>query len=273
MDASDLTIFAYEVSPCGDMPLTTAPVRRDWMDATDQRFAYRCLPLAIANQAGWLIHCPVGFRARWDGGTQLRNITFTWDEGEPDSRILTHFGHGVLTFSIPYLFRTPASVNLWVKGPTNFIKDGVQALEGVVETDWLPATFTMNWMFTRPHHEVRFERGEPICMVVPQARGLAECLMPVQTTLTANPDLLRHYEEWSANRDRFLTDLVLGKSEALQQGWQKDYTRGLMPDGRRFIEHQTHLQLKEFTAPDARLNEDTPADTPPGSRDTAGLPG
>ena len=26
-----------------------APVERDWMEATNQRFAYRCLPLNIAN--------------------------------------------------------------------------------------------------------------------------------------------------------------------------------------------------------------------------------
>jgi len=273
MDASDLTIFAYEVSACGDMPLTTAPVRRDWMDATDQRFAYRCLPLAIANQAGWLIHCPAGFRARWDGGPHRQSIAIAWDQGEPDQRILSHFGYGVLTFSIPYLFRTPASVNLWVKGPTNCIKDGVQALEGVVETDWLPATFTMNWKLTRPHHEVRFERGEPICMVVPQARGLAECLEPVQAALADNAELQRHYEEWSASRDRFLADLVLGKADATRQGWQKDYTRGLMPDGRRFVEHQTHLQLKEFSARGEEVNADTPVDTRPLPLGSAGLPG
>ncbi len=273
MDATDLTLFAYEVSPCGDMPLRTAPVRRDWMDATDQRFAYRCLPLAIANQAGWLIHCPAGFRARWDGGPHRHSLSILWDHGEPDSRILSHFGYGVLTFSIPYLFRSPASVNLWVKGPANYLKDGVQALEGVVETDWLPATFTMNWKFTRPGLDVHFERGEPICMVVPQARGLAECLEPVQTAITENPELQRHYLEWSASRDRFLTDLVQGKSEARRLGWQKDYTRGRLPDGRCFVEHQTHLQLKEFAPPGQAPNGRTPADTPAAPLGSAGLPG
>jgi len=272
MDASDLTIFAYEVTPCGDMPLTTAPVRRDWMDATEQRFAYRCLPLAIANQAGWLIHCPAGFRARWDGGADRRSIVFTSDHGTLDSRVLSHFGYGVITFAIPYLFRTPASVNPWVKGPSNFIKDGVQALEGVVETDWLPATFTMNWKMTRPGHEVHFERGEPICMVVPQARGLAECLVPIRASLASEPVLLGQYEEWSASRDRFLTDLVHGKKEATRQGWQKEYTRGLMPDGRRFIEHQTHLQLKEFSSPTDAVSADTLADTRPLPLGSAGLP-
>ena len=46
----------------------------------------------------------------------------------------SHFGEAVLTFSLPYLFRTPRGVNLWVKGPSNWIKDGIQPLEGIVET-------------------------------------------------------------------------------------------------------------------------------------------
>src|SRR5690606_30494589 len=34
-----------------------APRERTWMDATDQRYAYRCLPLDIANAHGWELLC------------------------------------------------------------------------------------------------------------------------------------------------------------------------------------------------------------------------
>src|SRR5205823_6177452 len=115
--------------------------------------------------------------------------------------------------------------------------------------------------------------GEPICMIVPQARGLAECLAPVRSALADDPELRRHYEEWCAGRDRFLTDLVLGRPEARRQGWQKDYTRGLMPDGRRFVEHQTHLQLREFAAAGEGASANTPADTRPAPLGSGALPG
>ncbi|MFI4960960.1 MAG: DUF6065 family protein, partial [Hyphomicrobiales bacterium] len=45
-----------------------APADREWMDNIDQRFAYRCLPLSIANAHGWEILCAAGFTAVWDGG-------------------------------------------------------------------------------------------------------------------------------------------------------------------------------------------------------------
>jgi hypothetical protein len=40
-------------------------VERGWMDATGDSFAYRCLPLAVANAHGWEILCVRGFIARW----------------------------------------------------------------------------------------------------------------------------------------------------------------------------------------------------------------
>ena len=100
------------------MPLRTCDRRREWMDLTSDRFAYRCLPLAIANQVGWEILCPASFSARWNGKNGLDAIRIKFD-GPESALVGSHFGHGVLTFTLGYLFRTTKSHNLWVKGPTN----------------------------------------------------------------------------------------------------------------------------------------------------------
>ncbi|MEA9787719.1 DUF6065 family protein [Xanthomonas campestris pv. raphani] len=44
------------------LDIRPAPHERAWMDATDQRYAYRCLPLAIANAHGWELLCQAGSR-------------------------------------------------------------------------------------------------------------------------------------------------------------------------------------------------------------------
>jgi hypothetical protein len=274
MTDDDSCFHAYEIPDQPDMLIRAAPVERDWMDASIQRFAYRCLPLTIANQAGWLIHNPVTFVAEWDGGPHAYNlrIGFPADENNgtdlvqpsvitvaagvagldpagphgPDRRISSHFGSGVVTITLPYLFRTPPSINLWVKGPSNWIKDGAQALEGIVESDWSPATFTMNWKLTRPNCRVRFDCGEPICMVVPVWRGLAESLHPVRSSLSTRPDLQKQYEEWNQAREEFLRALRTRQPEAVRAGWQRDYTKGTMPGGATAPQHQTKLRLREF---------------------------
>lgn len=271
MSDSDKRLIAYELHQAADMPLSVAAVDRAWMDVSHQRAPYRCLPLVIANQAGWWIPCPATFTASWNGGLAKEDLQITFNpSSEPpglsnlfapivvsadvphptvqnDARISSHFGNGIITFSIPYLFRTPRGINLWVKGPSNYIKDGVQPLEGVVETDWLPATFTMNWKMTRPYHSVRFERGEPICMILPLPRSLAEQLQPQYVPLDANPELARDYREWERSRDAFNKDLSALKPEAVQRAWQRDYMKGRTVSGQQAEEHQTRLQVREFT--------------------------
>src|SRR5207247_976242 len=178
--------IAYELYSDQRYVLEPAPIAREWMDKAHLRFPYRCLPLAIANQCGWILRCPTGFRAYWYGGAAKEDVEIRFD-GPPDNRILSHFGAGTITFTVPFLFRTPPDINLWVKGPSNWIKDGIQPLEGIVETDWLVSTFTMNWKMTRTNEWVRFEAGEPFCMLVPVPRGLVEGLVPRRMPLAAEP--------------------------------------------------------------------------------------
>jgi hypothetical protein len=58
-----------------------------------------------------------------------------------------------------------------VQGPINRPKDGIAALSGIIETDWSPYSFTMNWIITRPDTPVRFEKGEPYCHIFPVSCG------------------------------------------------------------------------------------------------------
>src|SRR5277367_4965853 len=63
-----------------------ASATRDWMDGTQLSFAYRCLPLNIANAHGWEILSPVGFEAIWNGGPNLRPGAPARPAGAPGRR-------------------------------------------------------------------------------------------------------------------------------------------------------------------------------------------
>ena len=268
----DERIIAFETNPQDDMPVEVPPVERDWMEQSPIRFAYRCLPLAIANRAGWIIRNPTTFVAVWNGGQAKTDLQVNFNPTQssfesyetyttitlnappkaaepirpPDPRISSHFGVGVVTFSIPYLFRTPKSVNLWVKGPSNYIKDGAQPLEGIVETDWLASTFTMNWKLTRPRMPVTFRAGEPICMVVPVPRGLAEGLDAVRVPIASDKTVEKEYREWERSRSKFMVDLDQRGTEANRRGWQKHYFKGETQTGETVPDHQTRVVLREF---------------------------
>lgn len=239
-------LIAYRVTDRPAYKLTRAPFSRQWMDESQQRFANRCLPLLIANQSGWWVLNSDPFRAYWTGGWDKACIHIERLEGAKESPSLSHFGEGVLTFHMPWLFRTPPGYNLLARGPANLFKDGIVPLEGVIETDWAVATFTMNWRFTTKNLWVTFEKDEPICMLVPQRRGELEAVEPKQKLIEEEPELKAAFQEWSDGRAKFITGLNTPGSEERAEKWQRHYFRGVTRDGSIAPQHQTRLALKEF---------------------------
>jgi hypothetical protein len=222
-----------------------APRPRQWMDETPKGYANRCLPLSIANQHGWQILNLGAFTAMWDGQADNAAVRIVPDDGE-GLMAQSVLGSGVLSFIIPCLFRTESGLNLWVSGPINEFKPGLQALTAIVETDWLQFYFMMNWRFTRAHEVVRFEKGDPICQIFPISRSLIESVEPVFRKLSDDPDLDRQF--WAANdsRGEFICEMRIEGTPAHKAGWQKHYMRGVTLDGERFADHQTRLALREF---------------------------
>lgn len=239
-----LEIMAYEVveSP---MQLRRAERARDWIESLPDRFAYRCLPLTMANQIGWELLNPIPFTARWNGRDGLDAISIRFHDA-PSPLVGSHFGHGVLTFTPGYLFRTTKAHNLYVKGPANRPKDGIAPLEAVVETDWSPYTFTMNWQFTRKRHKVTFDRDEPIACLLPYPRHYAAKFEPGIRNLNENARLYEQYVGWRESRLSFNETLKREDSDARKQGWQRSYMKGEDSAGQSFAGHQTKVPMKEF---------------------------
>jgi hypothetical protein len=240
------SLIAYRVTEWPAMKLVTAPRTRAWMDNTRNRFANRCLPLLMANQAGWWVLNSHPIRATWSGGWDVSCVRIQSLDGATHFPASGHFGEGVITFNLPFLFRTPPGINLHVKGPANLLKDGIQPLEGIIETDWTIATFTMNWKFTRTNWPITFEKDEPICMIAPEPRGFIETFDPKVRDVRDDPPTAITYQKWAASRSSFIEDVKSPESLAAQEKWQKHYFRGLDIEGRPAPEHQSKLELKEF---------------------------
>ena len=204
--------------------------RRDWMDGTANKFAYRCLPLTIANQTGWFVNNPVGFTAVWTGLATPDSVLFKFDTDPGTWRqwINNQFGHGILTWATPFLFRTrPAGSRVLILGPANRFKHGAQPLTAILESDWMSASFTMNWKLTCPGQPVRFEVGEPLLQAVPLAVNLCADLERAAVTyrrVSDDPAMAESYLQWKRSRDGFKQAQRTG--EADPDAWQKDYFKG-----------------------------------------------
>lgn len=220
--------------------------RRVWMDKFTDRHPYRCLPLTMANSTGWELLCPFDIDIHWDGGDRAEAITFS----SPDKSAFipgfaqSHFSSGIVTFHTGYLFRTPKDWALWCMGAPNWPKDGIYALAGLIETDWLPFPFTMNWQMTRPG-TVRFEQGEPFCFITLMEHRRLEPIEPKIRALASDPALARDYAAWNESRGDFIKRLSAREDDAVSQGWQRHYMRGTPPSGSDIAaSHDTKRRLK-----------------------------
>lgn len=230
-------IIAHRIFPDdARVRIQAAPREREWMDNTQVKYAYRCLPLAMANQLGWSVYPNNEIELTWDGRTELDAITVN----DPQHVAASIFGYGIITFHIMHLIQTPPGVNLYITGQPNQFIPGIQPLTGYMETDWSPYTFTMNWQMTHPGETIRIKPEHAICHFFPVARGSVESTELEISDLSDHAELADQHDQFVTLRNGFYG------SDLWKNGqWQKNYFQGKYPDGSRCpVDHQTKINLK-----------------------------
>jgi hypothetical protein len=149
--------------------------KRNWFNP----HFYRCLPLTIGNQYGFVIKSEFDFTFIWDGGDSPDAIKFWFNEeqkkiDEKFPRIETHFGSGIITINPPFVLRTPPGVNLMTVSPPNYVIPNITVMTGVVETDNIRRNFTFNLKVQMPNIPVQITAGSPIAAFIPIPRYYAD---------------------------------------------------------------------------------------------------
>ena len=206
--------------------------KREWMDRTPENYAYRCLPLSAANSMGWEILNPVNCEFRWNGLTPHTQV-FVYRERELRFGPKSHFGSGVVTWELPFLFRTTPEYGLVVTGPANHDRADITPLDGFIRTDWLPFPFTMNWRITSPDVSIRFEEGEPIARVFPYPLDLLDATEVELHDLDEDLEFKRQFEDWGKqrqqnyqSRQQKLSTTQPGENPDLDSLWNRQYVKG-----------------------------------------------
>lgn len=248
-----MKITAYQLMPKA-LELVPGEKERQWMDDTPYRFAYRCLPLSIANSTGWDILCPEDFMVTWSGGHAIKDVTVHID-GYPWKFAASNFGSGIVTIHPGYIFRTEPGWNLLVTGSPNYQCDFMQPLTGIVETWWLDFTFTMNWKLDKPG-TYTIPKGMPLCRILPvpdySKLDIEASIKPIHS----NPELHDSYKEWSQSRSKLINDMNQAFDSKQKTGnidpndpkthWEKNYMRGVDKSGKKEYNHTTSLKFPKF---------------------------
>jgi hypothetical protein len=214
------------------MNISPANVKRGWMSESNNH-AYSCIPLTVANQYGWICHAVETFTATWDGGYGVDSVKI--ESSENLMSVSSHFGNGILTLLVDFIIETPPNTSIYVRGITNSNKTNIYPLDGIVETDWLPFTFTMNYKFHTPG-SVTFEKGEPIFMFFPIEISYIESFKITESSISKDSEFMEKYKKYQTSRKDFMQQKKKGK-----QGF---YVSGKIVDEKQEIpNHKVKLNL------------------------------
>jgi len=218
---------------------------REWMDNTNNQFAYRCLPLSMANMHGWEIFSNEDISFTWNGENDVRDITIH----SGSSVVSSVFGSGIITMHIMHVLETPSDYNLYITGSPNFFVPGIQPITGIFESNWAPYTFTMNWKITEPNKIISFTKNDPFCFFFPINRNLIESFKFEILPIEANLPFKEHMEAFHRSRVDFIKFITDANNQPVDQkdAWQKHYFQGKYIDGTKcpFGAHKTKFKLDQ----------------------------
>jgi hypothetical protein len=246
-----LKITAYKVVD-DHLILKPGEKKREWMDSTPDSYAYRCLPLTIANSSGWDLISPCDLMVAWNGGGLQEDLTIHFED-EFYRFATSTFGAGILTIHSGYLFRTSPGFNLEVTGPPNYFYDFMQPCTGIVETWWLSFTFTMNWKLMHPG-TFHIKKGDKLGFIKPSIHDLD--IITETKSIEDNPTLQKDFDEYSIMRFAINHQVKIAyaankdyKSVKLNDKstqWQKHYYRGVDIHDNKVHNHKTNVKYPKF---------------------------
>ncbi|MEM9740158.1 MAG: DUF6065 family protein [Pseudomonadota bacterium] len=226
--------------------LRVAKATRDWMDRVPQKYIYRCIPLIAANTMGWELLNPVDTVVGWTGGPSNTDVIAR--SASPNRfGAVSHFGAAIVTWYIPFVFRTSPDLGLIVAAPSNHELADAVPLDAFVRTDWLPFPFTLNWRITRARVDVAIPKRMPLARILPYPLALLDETRLEIAEVASDPGFRAEVEAWGkarasnvAKAESDVAEWLSGGAEPTGDGvWNQQYVRAQGAEGAGYAPHQT----------------------------------
>lgn len=200
---------------------------------------------------GWELLNPVDAEVIWNGGAMNTDVKI--DQAVRDKfGPVSHFGVGMITWYVPFIFRTSPDLGLIVTGPANHEHNDAVPLDAYIRTDWLPFPFTMNWRATRKDQAIAFTAGEPIARILPYPIAMLNETELDIVELSSDPAFMEEVNQWgkarAQNVQKAQADIaawIEGGAKPDGQGvWNSQYVRAKGQGDAGFEPHQTIFRPK-----------------------------
>lgn len=220
--------------------LTPCSIKRDWMENTSERHAYRCFPVTQANMIGWNISFDEDVVYLWDGINDQTADHVKILKGGDHS--YTGRGQASISFNTGLVFKTEENISMLTINPVNYFNKKFETISSLISTSWFDNSFPLAIQTTIPNEEVIIEAGTPLATII-----------PISLTSLNNTDInIVDYEDPDSIRHK--ANMAYGEAAAPfnQKGeWTDWYRKAVNEKGESLGKHEVsaiHLSVTDNTS-------------------------
>jgi hypothetical protein len=158
----NITVEKFQESLVTISPMS---IKRDWLDKTPDKHAYRCFPVTSANMVGWNLSLDKDIRFIWDGVNDTSQDHVTILEGEDFA--YTGRGQSSLSIHSGIVIRSDKNVSIMTINPVNYFNNDFETIATVISTSWLDTGFPLAIRAKIANKEILIKAGEPIATIIP----------------------------------------------------------------------------------------------------------
>jgi hypothetical protein len=157
--------ISVEKSQDSVISITPMSIKRDWMDQTPEKHAYRCFPVTQANMIGWNLFADKDFEFVWNGVNDTNSENVQILSGQDFT--YTGRGQSTVSFNTGLTFRTDQNISLFTINPVNHFNDDFETMSSLISTSWLDSGFPLAIKARSANKNIIVKAGTPLATIVP----------------------------------------------------------------------------------------------------------
>lgn len=139
-------------------------IKRDWMDETSEKHAYRCFPVTQANVIGWSLICNEDIEFIWDGINDQtgEHITILNPKDAYSGR-----GQSSISLNTGLVFKTDSDVSIFTINPVNTFSEDFETMSNLISTSFYSNPLPLAIKAKKPNQNIIIKAGTTIATIIP----------------------------------------------------------------------------------------------------------
>lgn len=139
-------------------------IKRDWMDVTSEKHAYRCFPVTQANVVGYSLSCKEDIEFIWDGiNDQTQDHVTIFNP----KRAYSGRGQSSVSLDTGLIFRTTEELSILTINPVNYFSDKFETMSSLISTSFYDNPLPLAIKAKYANERVVIKAGTPVATIIP----------------------------------------------------------------------------------------------------------